>query len=352
MSGNIFGNVLKVATFGESHGAALGCILDGVPAGIKISVQEIQKELNKRRPGQSKVTTSRQETDQVEILSGIFEGLTLGTPIALLIRNQDQKSADYNRLKKVFRPGHADLTWQQKFGLRDFRGGGRSSGRETVARVAASAIAKAILNSKKIKITAFAKEIAGIVGQKFDAKVIEKNPVRAADLTAARKMEAAILAAQRAGDSVGGLIEVRIQNCPAGLGEPVFDKLSARLGAALLSIGGVKGIEFGVGFGAAKLRGSEMNDQPISLSRKKTNRVGGISGGISDGSEIILRIAIRPTASIALPQKTIDHRGKTQKIQIAGRHDPCLVPRIVPVAEAMVALTLADLLLARRCNRI
>ncbi|MFA6457988.1 MAG: chorismate synthase [Patescibacteria group bacterium] len=352
MAGNTFGSVLKITTFGESHGVALGCVIDGAPAGISISAREIQLELNRRRPGQSKVTTARDEKDQVEILSGVFEGKTLGTPIALLIRNQDQKSADYAKLKNIFRPGHADFTWQQKFGLRDFRGGGRSSGRETVARVAAAAIARKILDSKKIKIIAFAQEIAGIVSQKFDAKVIEKNLVRAADPVAAQKMEAAIVAAQKAGDSVGGVIEIRVQNVPAGLGNPVFDKISARLGAALLSIGGVKGIEFGIGFAAAKLRGSEMNDEFISLKKKKTNRGGGIAGGITDGSEIIIRLAVRPTASISSPQKTIDAKGKAQRIQIAGRHDPCLVPRIIPVAEAMVALTLADLLLASRADRI
>lgn len=352
MSGNTFGNALKITTFGESHGVALGCVIDGAPAGIKISVQEIQKELDRRKPGQSKVTTARQEGDRVEILSGIFEGKTLGTPIALLIRNENQRSGDYAKLKNIFRPGHADFTWEKKFGLRDFRGGGRSSGRETVARVAAAVVARKIIDSEKIKIIAFAREIAGIAAQKFDAKVIEKNSVRAADLAAAQKMEAAIIAAKKAGDSVGGVIELRIQNVPAGLGNPVFDKISARLGAALLSIGGVKAIEFGVGFAVAKLRGSEMNDEFISLKKKKTNRGGGIAGGITDGSEIVLRIAVRPTASIALLQKTVDSRGKAQKIQIAGRHDPCLVPRIIPVAEAMVALTLADLLLARRLDRV
>lgn len=352
MSGNTFGNVLKITTFGESHGVALGCVLDGVPAGINISAKEIQAELDRRRPGQSKVTTSRVEKDRVEVLSGIFEGKTLGTPIALLIRNENQKSSDYKKLKNIFRPGHADFSWEKKFGIRDFRGGGRSSGRETVARVAAGVLARKILDSKKIKIIAFAKEIAGIVGEKFDAKAIEKNTVRSADSVAAKKMEAAILDAKKVGDSVGGVIEIRIQNVPAGLGNPVFDKISARLGAALFSIGGVKAVEFGVGFAAAKLRGSEMNDEFTSLKSKKTNRGGGISGGISDGSEIVIRIAIRPTASISISQKTVDIRGKTQKIKIVGRHDPCLVPRIIPVAEAMVALTIADFLLASRLDRI
>jgi len=341
MSGNSFGDALKITSFGESHGVALGCVLDGVPAEIRISAAEIQLELNRRRPGQSKITSPRDEKDRVEILSGIFDGRTLGTPIALLIRNSDARSADYSKIKNIFRPGHADFAWEKKFGLRDFRGGGRSSGRETVARVAAGAVARKILDSRKIKITAFAKEIAGIVGEKFDPKNISKNLVRAADSAAAKKMESAIIAAKNSGDSVGGVIEIRIQKCPAGLGAPVFDKISARLGAALFSIGGVKAVEFGAGFGAAKLRGSEMN-----------LRGGGIAGGITDGSEIVVRLAVRPTASISLPQKAVDSRGKIRKIQISGRHDPCLVPRIIPVAEAMVALVLADFLLASRLDRI
>ncbi|MCF7846152.1 MAG: chorismate synthase [Candidatus Peribacteraceae bacterium] len=351
MAGNTFGNVLKVMTFGESHGVGLGAVIDGIPAGIKISAREIQHELDRRRPGQSKVTTARQEADRVEILSGIFEGKTLGTPIALLIRNADAKSGDYSKLKNLFRPGHADLAWQKKFGIRDFRGGGRSSGRETVARVAAGALARKIIKAKKIKIIAYAKEIAGIGSSKFDPKVIEKNSVRAADAIAAKKMERAILEAKKAGDSVGGVIEILISNVPAGIGDPVFDKISAKLGAALLSIGGVKGVEFGVGFAAAKLRGSEMNDEPTSLKAKRTNRGGGISGGITDGSEIVIRIVVRPTASISIQQKTVDNRGRSKKIRIAGRHDPCLVPRIIPVAEAMVALTLADLILKSKTDR-
>jgi len=341
MAGNTFGNVLKITTFGESHGVALGCVVDGVPSGIRISQKEIQRELDRRRPGQSKITSPRNEKDLVEILSGIFEGKTLGTPIALLIRNKDQRSADYSKIKNVFRPGHADFSWEKKFGLRDFRGGGRSSGRETVARVAAGAIARKILATKKIKIFAFAQEIAGISAEKFDSRIIEKNSVRSADSIAAKKMETAILTAKKIGDSVGGVIEIRIQNVPAGLGDPVFDKISARLGLALLSIGGVKAVEFGAGFELAKLRGSEMN----LLG-------GGIAGGITDGSEIIIRVAVRPTASISLLQKAVDSRGKIRKIKITGRHDPCLVPRIVPVAEAMVALVFADSLLASRLDRI
>ena len=328
MAGNIFGNVLKIATFGESHGAALGCVVDGVPAGIRISAAEIQKELDRRRPGQSKITSPRKESDRVEILSGIFDGRTLGTPIALLIRNENQKSADYSKIKNIFRPGHADFAWEKKFGVRDHRGGGRSSGRETAARVAAGAIARKILAAKKIKISAFAREIAGIPAEKVGAKI-------------SAKMEAAILAAQKSGDSVGGVVEIRIANCPAGLGAPVFDKISARIGAALFSIGAVRAVEFAPGFESARLRGSEMN------SRKS-----GIAGGITDGGEIAIRVAVRPTASISREQKAVDSSGKIRKIKIGGRHDPCIVPRIIPVAEAMVALALADALLAARGDRI
>ncbi|MBU1089771.1 chorismate synthase [Patescibacteria group bacterium] len=355
MAGNTFGDALRVTTFGESHGAALGCVIDGVPAGIGVTVKEIQKELDRRRPGTSKVSTARKETDRVEILSGVFENQTLGTPLALLIRNENQRSQDYSKIKNIFRPGHADFTWLAKFGIRDFRGGGRSSGRETVARVAAGAVAQKILEKEKIQIFAHAESIGCVEAEKFDPREIEKNPVRCADSSAAQEMEKVILAAQRRGDSVGGVIGIIIRNVPAGLGNPVFDKIEALLSHALLSIGGVKGIEFGAGFAAAKLFGSEMNDEFVSKNSrisKRTNRAGGILGGITDGDEILIRLAVKPTASIALPQTTVDARGKIQKIAISGRHDPCIVPRVIPVAEAMVRLTLADLLLRARSDRI
>jgi chorismate synthase len=352
MTGNTFGNAFKVTTFGESHGPALGCVIDGCPAGIRISEKEIQKELDRRRPGQSKITTARKEGDKVEILSGVFEGVTTGTPIALLIRNQDQKSRDYSQIKNIFRPGHADFTWLAKFGLRDYRGGGRSSGRETAARVAAGAIAQKVLDSKKIQVTAFTEAVGGIWGSKIDLKVIEKNPVRAADAKAAKEMEIAILAAKAAGDSLGGVIRLLVQGAPAGLGEPVFDKASAVLGHALLSIGTVKGIEFGAGFTAAALHGSENNDEFLSLKKKATNHAGGLLGGITDGSEISIRLALKPAASISQTQQTVDLKGKVQKIQIQGRHDPCILPRAVPVVEAMARIALADLLLLARGNRI
>jgi chorismate synthase len=352
MAGNTFGSVLKITSFGESHGAALGCVLDGVPAGIEVSAKEIQIDLDRRRPGQSKITTSRKEGDRVEILSGVFEGKTLGTPIALLIRNENQRLQDYSKIKNIFRPGHADFTWEKKFGIRDFRGGGRSSGRETVARVAAAAIAKKILVKKKIQVLAHAESIGCVEAETFDPKNIQKNSVRCADSTAAKEMEKVILEAQKRGDSVGGIIGIVVRNVPAGLGEPVFDKTEALLSHALMSIGGVKGIEFGVGFAATKLFGSEMNDEIKSLRGKQTNRAGGIAGGITDGDEILIRLAVKPTASISLLQNTVDSKGKAQKIQIRGRHDPCLVPRIIPVAEAMVQLVLADLLLASKNDKI
>lgn len=356
MAGNTFGSVFRVTTFGESHGVALGCIIDGCPAGLKIAAADIQRELDRRRPGQSKVTTGRQEADQVEVLSGIYDGRTLGTPIALAIRNSDQRSQDYDKLKNIFRPGHADYTWLAKFGLRDHRGGGRSSGRETAARVAAGAIAQKILDTKKIQVIGYAEEIAGIICQKVDLKVIEKNLVRAADLAAAAQMEAAILSAAKEGDSVGGVIRLLARNVPVGLGEPVFDKANALLAHAFFSIGTVKGVEFGSGFDLTQLRGSASNDAITGLSptgvRKATNRHGGIAGGITDGSEISARIGIKPTATINKEQHTVDTRGKKTVLSSSGRHDPCIVPRAVPVVEAMARLVLADLLLMQRGNRI
>jgi len=357
MAGNTFGNAFKVTTFGESHGVALGCVIDGCPAGLKLDIKDIQKDLDRRRPGQSKVATPRKEADTVQILSGIFEGETTGAPIALAVFNENQRSKDYAKLKDVFRPGHADFTWLAKFGLRDYRGGGRSSGRETLCRVAAGAVAQKLLDTEKIKITAFAEEIAGIHGTKIQLSAIEKNIVRAADPAAAKEMEAAILAAAKDGDSVGGVIRVLARGVPAGLGEPVFDKANALLGHALLSIGTVKGVEFGDGFALAGLRGSESNDAMIALRQaqgdiqKASNRQGGIAGGITDGAEISIRVAIKPTASISKEQDTVNIRGKTQKLKVTGRHDPCIVPRAVPVCEAMTRLALADLLLLRRVNK-
>lgn len=346
--GNTIGQMFRVTTFGESHGAALGCVVDGCPAQIPLSEADIQRELDRRRPGQSKVTTSRSEKDVVKILSGVFEGKTLGTPIALVVENADFRSEDYEALKDVFRPGHADFTWEMKYGFRDFRGGGRSSGRETIGRVMAGAIAKRILAPNKIEIYAYAIQIGSVCGKNVDLGFIEKNPVRAADPKAAEKMEEVIKNAAVEGDSVGGIVEILVKNVPIGLGEPVFDKLNADLAKAIVSIPAVKGIEFGSGFGAALKKGSEQNDPILAKNGKfsfSKNDAGGILGGISTGQDILIRVAVKAASSIAKTQKTASKSGKEVKLEISGRHDPCIVPRFIPVAEAMVAIVLADHLL-------
>lgn len=350
---NTIGTIFKITAFGESHGAAFGCVVDGCPSGLELNEKDIQIELDRRRPGQSRITTSRSEGDKVKILSGVFEGKTLGTPIAMIVENKDAKSADYKNLENVFRPGHADFTWEEKYGVRDYRGGGRASGRETVSRVMAGAVAKKLLG--KIEIRAFAAQIGKIKSKKADFGFIEKNPVRAADPVAAKKMQAAILQAQKKGDSIGGVVQIEIKNVPAGLGEPVFDKLNADLAKALISIGAVKGIEFGAGFAAASRKGSEIND-PLTVKSGKIgflkNDCGGILGGISTGETIVIRIAVKPTSSISKPQNTITTDGEKTKIEISGRHDPCLVPRIIPVAESMVAIVLADHMLRQKTAKI
>lgn len=343
MSGNIFGKIFQVATFGESHGPALGAVIDGMPAGIEICEADIQKELDRRRPGQSKVTTARNEGDKVEILSGVFEGKTTGTPIALLVRNKDQHSSDYSNIKDIFRPGHADYTYFEKYGIRDYRGGGRSSGRETVGRVAAGAVAKKLLAHYGISIIGFTKSIGHVKGETFNADFIEKNIVRAADPAQAQNMEKAILDAAAQHDSIGGVAECRIFNLPVGLGNPCFDKLDAELAKAMMSVGGVKGVEIGDGFEAAAKYGSENNDF-MRTEGFLSNHAGGIAGGISNGNTVIVRCAVKPTPSISQIQKSINIRNENTDVEIHGRHDPCLVPRIVPVAEAMCALVIADML--------
>lgn len=353
MAGNTFGNIFKVTTFGESHGPAIGAVVDGVWPGIPLSRTDIQKELDRRRPGQSQVTTSRQERDQVEILSGVFQGKTTGCPIGLLIHNQDAKPGDYQALKNIFRPGHADLVYQEKYGIRDWRGGGRSSGRETAMRVAAGAIAKKMLGMKNISVVGYTKEIAGIVAEHVNLKAIEKNIVRSPDPVAARQMIERIEEARQSEDSLGGVIEVVIKGCPVGLGEPVFDKLDARLACAVMSIGAIKGVEIGAGFRSASMLGSEFNDIPYLKNQKiryKTNHSGGISAGISNGEDILLRAAVRPTCSIAKPQHALTKNKTITTLAIQGRHDPCICPRAVVVIEAMVALTLVDALLAHQAN--
>ncbi len=352
MAGNTFGTFFRITTFGESHGKAVGVVIDGVKPNIKISEKEIQRELYRRRPGQSKITTSRNETDQVEILSGVFEGKTLGTPICLLIWNKDQNSKAYNELKDILRPGHAGFTYLSKYGIYDYRGGGRASGRETVGRVAAGAVAKNILKKQGIKIFAYTKEIGNISAKRIDLNEIENNLVRCPDPVAAKKMERKILQISKQGDSIGGIIEAVVKNCPPGLGDPVFDKLEADIAKALMSIPAIKGFEVGSGFGVSKMKGSEHNDEffkdkKTGKIRTKTNNAGGILGGISTGEDIIVRIAVKPTSSISLKQKTVDLKGKNKNIKIGGRHDPCICPRVIPVVESMIAIVLVDHLMRK-----
>ncbi|MCR5289477.1 MAG: chorismate synthase [Treponema sp.] len=367
MSGNTIGTVFKVTTFGESHGQALGAVIDGCPAGIPISIEKIQAALDKRRPGAhgdklNVAVTSRSEPDTVEILSGVFDGISEGTPIALLIRNTSQRSKDYGNLATTFRPGHADFTYYEKYGTRDYRGGGRSSGRETAARVAAGAIAQMILDAVGVKITAYTERAAGISCKTIQLDHIEQNPMRAADNEAAKAMTAKIEELRKNGDSTGGIIACQITGVPAGLGEPVFDKLDAELAKAMLSVGAVKGIEFGSGFAVADMTGSSNNDSMRSsdgTAQFVTNNAGGILGGISNGNEIYFRLAIKPVPSIFKPQQTIqvdqsddaNHFAETD-LTIQGRHDICLCPRIVPVIEAMAAIVLADMYLRQRCAKI
>jgi chorismate synthase len=353
MSGNSFGKTFRVTTWGESHGEALGVVVDGCPAGLELSEEDIQYELDRRRPGVSEITTERKEADEVKILSGVFEGKTLGTPISMLVWNKDVDSSPYEALRHIARPGQADFSYQLKYGIRDYRGGGRASGRETVARVAAGAIAKRILANRGIEIIGHVVAIGGIRAKKVSTDEIEsnteRNAVRCADLEAARRMEALIKEVKEEGDSVGGIVEVIALGVPTGLGEPVFDKLDAELAKALMSIGAVKGVEIGAGFEAARLKGSEMNDEfyiKEGRIRTRTNNAGGILGGISTGEPVICRIAVKPTSSIAKSQRSVDmQKMEDVEIRIKGRHDPCICPRIVPVAEAMIALVLVDYLL-------
>ena len=344
MAGNTFGTLFRVTTFGESHGNALGCIVDGCPPGLSLSEEYIQAELDKRRPGKSHLETQRKEKDKVQILSGVFEGLTTGHPIALIIFNEDVQSKAYEPLKDVFRPGHADFTYFMKYGIRDYRGGGRASGRETVARVAAGAIAKRILEEYKIQVIGYTLALGGIKAQNIDLEEIEKNPLFCPDKSVVPKMVELIEQTRKEGDSIGGVIEVVAKGVPAGLGEPVFDKLSADLAKALCSIPAVKGFEIGAGFKSAELKGSQNND-PIASSGFLKNDAGGMLGGISTGQALVVRIAVKPIPSIAKPQKTVNTKGEEVEIIVGGRHDVSAIPRIVPVATAMVRIVLADHLL-------
>jgi chorismate synthase len=345
-----FGTLFVVTTFGESHGAGVGVVVDGMPPEVAVDLAFLQHELDRRRPGQSALTTQRRESDAVELLSGVYEGMTTGTPIALMVRNTDQRPKDYDALKHVYRPGHADYVYFQKYGVRDHRGGGRASGRETVGRVAAGALAKMALRTTGVSIVGGTVQVADVRAQKRDWEIAESNPVRCPDAEAAAAMAAVIEAARDDKDSVGGVVEVVARGVPAGWGDPTMAKLDAILGAAMLSIPATKGVEIGGGFDMSARRGSETNDV-FDGKRFLTNWAGGIAGGISNGAEIVVRVAVRPATSIGKQQTAATTSGETTTIAIEGRHDPCICPRVVPVAEAMVAITLMDAWLRQRALR-
>lgn len=351
MSGSSFGQIFRVTTFGESHGIALGAVVDGCPAGLSLSEEDLQKDLDRRKPGQSKLVTQRKESDAVKILSGIFEGRTTGTPIGLIVYNEDAKSKDYDAIKDLFRPGHADYTYFKKYGFRDYRGGGRASARETVARVAAGAIARKILAGEGIEIIGYVAQVGPVKIKKIDFSQIRQNPLFCPDPDAAKEMTRVIQQAQSEKDSVGAKVEVVAKGVPAGLGEPVFDKLDAALAGAMMSINAVKGVEIGAGFEVVEMRGSE-NCDPITPAGFQSNNAGGILGGISNGDEIVVRLAVKPTSSIAIEQETIDIHGRPAKIATKGRHDPCVGLRAVPIAEAMMALVLVDHFLRNKLSRL
>ncbi len=353
MAGNSFGKIFKLTTFGESHGAAIGGVIDGCPAGISIDFEAIAAEMQRRKPGQSAIVTQRKEEDEIQFLSGIFEGRTTGTPIGFIIKNTDQKSKDYGHIKDIYRPSHADYTYEKKYGIRDHRGGGRSSARETACRVVAGAIAKQLL--QEIRITAYVSSVGEMELKKsyseIDFSEIEKNPVRCPDAEMASKMEEYIKQIRKEGDTIGGVVSCVIQNVPLGLGEPVFDKLHAVLGKAMLSINAVKGFEYGSGFAGTAMKGSEHNDAFNTDGSTKTNYSGGIQGGISNGEDIYFKVAFKPVATIMQKQDTIDNEGNQAIAEGKGRHDPCVVPRAVPIVEAMAALVIADFYLMNKISR-
>lgn len=358
MAGSTLGTIWKITTWGESHGKGIGVVVDGCPAGLALEEADIQNYLNRRKPGQSKFTTKRQESDQVEILSGVFEGKTTGTPISMIVWNTDQRSRDYGNLAEVYRPGHADYTYDAKYGVRDYRGGGRSSGRETIARVAAGAIAAAFLKRLGITVTAYTRSVGPYeaVPEHFCIEERDKNRLYMPDKETAAQAEAYLEKMMAETDSVGGVVECTIDGVPAGIGDPVFEKYDAALAKAVMSIGAVKGFEIGDGFAASRALGSQNNDSFIKGTKKAvekaTNHSGGILGGISDGSRVIFRAAFKPTPSIAKSQKTVTRQGEETEIEIKGRHDPIIVPRAVVVVEAMAAITTADLLLANMASRM
>jgi chorismate synthase len=354
---NTFGHIFTLTTFGESHGEAVGGVIDGMPAGIDIDMEFIQSELNRRRPGQSAITTSRQEADRVELLSGVFEGKSTGCPIGFIVRNTNQHSNDYENMRNLFRPSHADYTYFEKYGIRDHRGGGRSSARITISRCVGGALAKLVLRQKGISIQAYTSQVGDIALDKdysrYDLSLTETNAVRCPDQQKAAEMEALIAKVKAEGDTIGGIITCVIKGCPTGLGEPEFDKLHASLGQAMLSINAVKGFEYGDGFDSATMRGSQVNDvfvpstgdqQPITTT---TNHSGGIQGGISNGQDIYFRVAFKPVATILTEQQTVDKEGNATTFTAHGRHDPCVLPRAVPVVESMAAMTILDYILLR-----
>lgn len=355
---NSIGNIFRLTTFGESHGPAIGGVIDGFPAGITIDTDFVQAELNRRRPGQSDITTSRKEGDKVEFLSGIFEGKSTGTSIGFIIRNENQHSNDYNNIEHAYRPSHADYTYSSKYGIRDHRGGGRSSARETISRVVAGALAKLVLKEAGIRITAYTSQIGPfqLTSQyaDYDFNEIEKNPVRCPDPSLATEMESLVKEIKGAGNTVGGVVSCVIQGCPVGLGEPVFGKLHAALGSAMLSINAVKGFEYGEGFASAAMKGTDMNDLFYNNNGRidtRTNHSGGIQGGISNGQDIYFRVAFKPVATLLMEQPTVNDQGEEITLTARGRHDPCVVPRAVPIVEAMAAITLLDFYLIHKMRR-
>jgi chorismate synthase len=354
MAGNSFGTIFKLTTFGESHGEAIGGIIEGCPSGIELDIDAVEIEMQRRKPGQSSIVTQRKEQDKIKFLSGIFEGKTTGTPIGFVIENTGQKSKDYSHIKDTYRPSHADYTYDKKYGIRDYRGGGRSSARETACRVAAGAVAKQLL--KEIKITAYVSGVGNLQLEKpysvLDFSEIEKNPVRTADAEMALQMKAYIEEIRKQGDTVGGIITCVIQNVPLGLGEPVFDKLHAVLGKAMLSINAVKGFEFGSGFKGTQLKGSQHNDIFNEDGSTRTNYSGGVQGGISNGEDIYFNVAFKPVATVMQKQQTINTEGEKVEVEGKGRHDPCVVPRAVPIVEAMAALVLADFWLLNKLSKL
>ena len=353
MAGSSIGTIFKLSTVGESHGPAIGGIIEGVPANVLLNVDEVQYELDRRKPGQSAIVTQRKESDSIQLLSGVFEGKTTGAPIGFVIKNEDQKSKDYNHIKNSYRPSHADFTYDKKYGNRDYRGGGRSSARETASWVVAGAIAKQVLNNLGIDIVAYVDQVGGVklIGE-IDYNEIDNNPVRCPNVAVAREMETLIKEIKKSGDTVGGSVKCEINHLPPGLGEPVFNKLHAELGRAMLSINAVKGFEYGSGFDAIEMRGSEHNDIFNPDGSTQTNHSGGIQGGISNGMPVTMRIAFKPVATILKEQDSINDKGDLIKLAGKGRHDPCVVPRAVPVVEAMAAITVLDFYLRNKSTQL